>query len=221
VLGGAIEDCLQIVRRGAKSLFHFGGDVSLRGDFAAVGGCYLDFDAAVMNGCAFITIEIAVCGFGNLIENASDAFSGRGLNIRGGRTAANFLIEAQLIALQFADGLFKHHSCTRAELRAIQVAAISEIPRCIRSHSELPTRHEPARGFSSIHLTRNGGNEQFMGITGSGSVSGWGCVNQALARPSSRQFEAPIRRSSLTMPLNSAIAFGSCGSGQLTNGSNS
>ena len=76
VLGGAIEDGLQIVRRGAESLFYLRGDVSLRGDFATIGGCYLHLDAAVMDRRAFITIKIAVCGFGNLIENAANAFPG-------------------------------------------------------------------------------------------------------------------------------------------------
>lgn len=128
VFGGAVEDCLQVVRSGAEVFFYFCGDVSFGGDGVVVGVENFELDAAVVDRRTFEAIEIAIGGIADFVEDAVDDAALRGTNVGGGRASSDFLVEDEFVVHEPGGAIFGYVAGAGTHLRGIHVACVCKIP---------------------------------------------------------------------------------------------
>src|SRR5450755_65960 len=83
---------------------------------------------------AFVAIQRTHRALFDFVKYAVNGFSRRGLNVRPGRAASNFLVEANFEIRQRGIVLFQNLSSAGEHLSAIHVAAIRKMPDGSRSH---------------------------------------------------------------------------------------
>lgn len=128
VFSGAVEDCLQVVRRGAEAFFYFCGDVGFGGDGVAVGVEDFELDAAVMDGRTFEAVEIAIRGIADFVEDAVHDAAGCGTNVGGCCAASDFFVEDEFVVHEAGGAIFGYVAGAGTHLRGVHVACVCEIP---------------------------------------------------------------------------------------------